>query len=152
MFHHRYTHSISINATPPAVWRVLSDLSRLPEWYYPSQRVQVVDAGTVKVGARFVLWIRTATGIVVRALGEILAVEPERMLQWRGQSNGIAATATWTLAPQNGQTLLTHEFAGGGWMMQLSVWTGRAPQTARKRLEGLKRVVEGEKGDADDAD
>ena len=143
MFAHRYTHAIAINAAPSAVWRILSDLSRLPQWYYPCQQVEALDAGPVVVGAKFVLRIRTAAGLSVRAPGEILAVEPERLLRWRGQSRGIAATATWTLTPHNAQTLLTHEFAGGGWMMQLSVWSGRAPKTALKRLNGLKRVVEG---------
>jgi uncharacterized protein YndB with AHSA1/START domain len=143
MFSHRYTHSIEIHATPAAVWRVLSDLSRLPEWYVPCQRVESLDAGSVRVGTQFVLRIRTAVGVELLAPGEILAVEHERLLKWRGRTRGIAATATWILTPQNGHTLLTHEFAGGGWMMQLSVWTGRAPKTALRRLEGLKKVVEG---------
>jgi uncharacterized protein YndB with AHSA1/START domain len=142
MFSHRYTHSIEIHATPTQVWQVLSDLSRLAEWYYPCQRVESVDVGAVRVGTQFVLQIRTAAGVVLRAPGEIIGVEPEHLLRWRGHTKGIAATATWTLTPQNGRTLLTHEFAGGGWMMWLSVLSGRAPQTARKRLEGLKAVVE----------
>ncbi len=142
VFDHHYIDSILIAATPAEVWRVLSDLSRLPEWYFPSRRVQLVDGNSAQEGALFVLWIRTAAGINVRAPGEVLQVELERMLKWRGTSSGIAATATWTLTPQNGQTQLTHEFAGGGWMMLLSTLTGRAPKTARKRLEKLKRVVE----------
>ncbi len=142
MFDQHYAHSIEIDATPSAVWRVLSDLSRLPEWYFPSRRVQVIDNGPIAVGTKFVLWIRTAAGLVVRAPGEILQLEPERLLKWRGQSSGIAATATWALTPHDGHTLLTHEFAAGGWMMFLSTLTGRAPKTAMKRLENLKRVVE----------
>lgn len=145
MFSHHYTRSIAIAATPAAVWRVLSDLSRLAEWYYPCQCVESVDTGPVHVGTQFVLQIRTAAGIVLRAPGEILAVEHERLLKWRGHTRGIAATATWTLTSQNDHTLLTHEFAGGGWMMWLSVLSGRAPQTARKRLEGLKKVIENER-------
>ncbi len=78
----------------------------------------------------------------MRAPCKVLQVEPEKLLKWRGRPSGIAATATWTLTPQDEQTILTHEFAGGGWMMLLSTLTGRAPQTARKRLENLKRVVE----------
>ena len=142
MFDRCYSHSIEIAAPPEAIWRVMCDLSRLPEWYFPSQRVEVIDPGPVHPGTRFVLWIRTAAGVVVRAPGEILMVEPSRRLQWRGQSNGIAATATWTLDALHNGTRLTHEFAGGGWMMFLSTLTGRAPKTAQKRLEGLKRVVE----------
>jgi uncharacterized protein YndB with AHSA1/START domain len=144
MFERRYSHSIEISAAPQTVWRVMCDLSRLPEWYFPSQRVELIDTGPVHPGTRFVLWIRTAAGVVVRAPGEIMRVEPLRLLQWRGQSNGIAATATWTLEAFNGSTRLSHEFAGGGWMMFLSAITGRAPKTARKRLEGLKKVVEGQ--------
>src|SRR5713101_5942980 len=97
MFDRQYTESIDIDAPPASVWRVLSDLSRLPEWYYPSRRVRVFDAGPVAPGSRFVLWIRTATGIEVEAPGEIVAVDPGRMLRWRGRSAGIVATATWTL-------------------------------------------------------
>ena len=143
MFSHRYTHSVEIKAPPPAVWRVVSDLSRLPEWYFPCQRVESYDAGPLRPGSQFVLWIRTATGVELRAPGEILEVEPEHLLKWRGQTSGIAATATWRLTPQNSGTVLTHEFAGGGWMMFLSVLTGSAPKTAQRRLDGLKRVLEG---------
>jgi len=142
VFDQRFTDSILIAATPAEVWRVLSDLSRLPDWYYPSRRVQLEDGNIAHEGAQFVLWIRTAVGIVVRARWDVLQVEPERRLKWRGKSSGIAATATWTLTPQDGQTKLTHKFAGGGWMMLLSALTGRAPQPARRRLENLKRIVE----------
>ena len=144
MFERQYVESIDIDAPPPQVWRVLSDLSRLPEWYFPSRRVELLDGGAARPGMQFVLWIRTAAGIDVRAPGEIIQVEPERVLRWRGRSTGIAATAAWGLAPLDGRTRLTHEFAGGGWMMLLSTLTGRAPRTARKRLENLKRVVEGQ--------
>ena len=142
MFNHQYTDSVDISAPPSAVWRVLSDLSRLPEWYYPSRRVRVIGPLPIAPGTRFLLWIRTAAGIEVEAPGEILAVEPGRMLRWRGRSAGIAATATWLLEPRGAGTHLTHEFAGGGWMMLLSRMSGRAPITAAKRLENLKRVVE----------
>ena len=143
MFDHHYTHAILIAAAPSVVWRVLSDLTRIPEWYFPAERVLALDPGPVRIGTQFVLSIRTAAGIALRAPGEILAVEPERLLQWRGHTSGIAATATWRLAPEGEKTRLTHEFAGGGWMMFLSTLSGRAPQTAQKRLSGLKRVVEG---------
>lgn len=142
MFEHQYTDRIDIAAPPAAVWRVLSDLSRLPEWYFPSRRVRVIGPLPVAPGTRFLLWIRTAAGIEVEAPGEILALEPERMLRWRGHSAGIAATATWNLAPNGTGTRMTHEFAGGGWMMLLSRASGRAPITAAKRLANLKRVVE----------
>lgn len=142
MFEHQYTDSIDIAAPPAAVWRVLSDLARLPEWYYPSRRARVLGPLPVMPGTRFVLWIRTATGVEVEAPGEIIALEPGRLLRWRGTSLGIAATATWMLAPNGAGTRMTHEFAGAGWMMLLSRISGRAPITAAKRLEGLKRVVE----------
>jgi uncharacterized protein YndB with AHSA1/START domain len=144
-FDHSYTGSILIDASPAEVWRVLSDLSRLPEWYFPSRRVQVLDGAQARAGALFVLWIRTAAGIDVRAPGKVLQVEPARLLQWRGRSTGISATATWRLNAQGAQTCLTHEFAGSGWMMFLSTLTGRAPHTTRKRLENLKRLVEVDK-------
>ena len=142
MFDHHYTDSVNIDAPPASVWRVLSDLSRLPEWYYPSRRVRVIGPLPVAPGSRFLLWIRTAAGIEVEAPGEILAVEPERMLRWRGRSAGIVATATWTLEPRGAGTHVTHEFAGDGWMMLLSTASGRAPKTAAKRLANLKSVVE----------
>jgi len=144
MFDHHYTHSIEIAAPPAAVWRVLSDLRRLPEWYYPSRRAELPDDSPLAPGKQFHLTIRTAVGIMVPAPGEIVAVDPERMLKWRGRSSGIAATATWRLEPGGAGTRLTHEFAGSGWMMLLSVLSGNAPKTAARRLNGLKRVVEAE--------
>ena len=142
MFDHQYTDSVDIDAPPAVVWGVLSNLSRLPEWYHPSRCVRVIGPLPVAPGSRFLLWLRTAAGIELEAPGEILAVEPERMLRWRGRSAGIAATATWTLEPRGTGTRVTHEFAGGGWMMLLATVSGRAPKTAAKRLANLKRVVE----------
>jgi len=141
-FNHTYNDSILIDASPAEVWRVLSDLSRLPEWYFPSRRVQLLDGTQAQAGAKFVLWVRTAAAIDLRAPGAVLQSEPARLLQWRGRSAGISATATWRLNAQSAKTCLTHEFAGSGWMLLLSTLTGRAPRTARKRLENLKRLVE----------
>ena len=106
----------------------------------------VVLAGAqARAGAQFVLWIRTAAGIDVRAPGEVLQADPSRLLRWRGRSAGISATATWRLNAQGAQTRLTHVFAGSGWMMLLSTLTGHAPRIARKRLENLMRLIEVDK-------
>ena len=145
---HSATDSIEIEATPDQTWQILADLHRLPEWYVPAQRIQVLTAGPVRKNWRFRLAVKTLSGLVLDALGTVKEFDPQqRVITWRGQARGIAGDSRWqVIAAENGTSRIHHTFEGGGWLMFLSQNLGRNKLTVRKRLVNLKKLVEMETG------
>jgi len=50
-----YESSTTVSATPEAVWRVLSDVAAWPEWLPTVSRVEPLDQGALRLGARFIV-------------------------------------------------------------------------------------------------
>jgi hypothetical protein len=143
---HHADDSIEVNATPDQTWQVLSNLRRLPEWYVPAQRIQVLTSGPVKEGWQFLLAVKTLSGLVLNATGTVTEFNADtRSITWRGQAPGISGDSRWTISPAAGtQTRISHSFQGQGWLMFLSQKLGRNRMTVRKRLANLKILVEAE--------
>ena len=148
---HRATDNIEVRATPEQTWRVLSDLTRLPEWYTPAQRIRIISQGPVREGWQFVLGVKTLSGLVLDALGTVQKFDPHnKIITWRGQTMGIAGDSQWQVATTtNGYARIDHTFQGRGWLMFLSQTLGRNRITVHKRLVNLKRLVEFEAGRGD---
>ena len=87
---HRYRHA------PAAVWRALTDPALHARWW---------AAGDVRpvVGHRFDLDM----GPWGKQPCEVIAVEPERLLQYRFAQGTLNTTLTWRLTPEGSGTLLT---------------------------------------------
>ncbi len=85
---------------PAALWRALTDPELHARWWAPG------DVRAV-VGHRFTLdmgkWGQQAC--------EVIAVEHERLLQYRFAMGNLDTTITWRLSPENGGTrlMLVHE-------------------------------------------
>ena len=143
---HQATDTIEIEATPEQTWRVLSNLSRLPEWYVPAQRIKILTDGPIREEWQFMLAVKTLSGLVLDAIGTVKEFDPQsRAITWRGQAMGIAGDSRWqVLSADDGKARIKHTFQGQGWLMFLSQKLGRNKMTVRKRLENLKRLVERE--------
>ncbi|NNC16398.1 SRPBCC domain-containing protein [Corallococcus exiguus] len=87
---HVYAHP------PSAVWKALTDPALHAKWW---------AAGDVRpvVGHRFTLDM----GAWGQQPCEVLAVEPERLLQYRFATGTLDTTLTWRLAPEGTGTRLT---------------------------------------------
>lgn len=87
---HVYAHP------PSAVWKALTDPALHAKWW---------AAGDVRpiVGHRFTLDM----GPWGQQPCEVLAVEPERLLQYRFATGTLDTTLTWRLAPEGTGTRLT---------------------------------------------
>jgi hypothetical protein len=72
---------IDIDATPEAVWAVLTDLPRYPEWN-PFIREA---AGLVRVGARLNLRMVSSSGRASTFKPTVLAADPGHELRWIGR-------------------------------------------------------------------
>ena len=147
MLHHA-TETIEVKASPEETWAVLSNLERLPEWYVPAQKIEVLTQGPVREGGQFILAVRTMTGLVLDAVGTVKEFDPaNKSITWRGQATGIAGDSRWQILPsENGRTRIDHTFEGKGWLMFLSQKLGRNKMTVQKRLMNLKALAELEAG------
>jgi len=141
---HYATETIEIQASPEETWQVLTNLHRLPEWYVPAQRIEVLTEGAVRVGWQFNLMVKTLPGIVLKALGTVKEFDPfSRVITWHGQTLGIAGDSRWQVkATPNGYAQINHTFEGEGWLMFMSQKSGRNRLTVQKRLANLKKLVE----------
>jgi hypothetical protein len=75
------TTKIDIDATPEAVWAVLSDLPSYPTWN-PFVRQA---SGELAAGKRLELEIQPVGGRAMRFRPTVLAAETNRELRWRGR-------------------------------------------------------------------
>jgi len=76
---------IEIAATPAEVWSVLSDNTRYGEWNPYHVRVD----GDLVEGARLDVELNKPDGAVVKIRPHVLAVVPEKRLDWGGGISGV---------------------------------------------------------------
>ena len=72
---------IDIEASPPRVWRALTDFKTFPDW---NPFVLAVE-GEPKKGARLKVTLRTAGGGDMTFRPRVLAADEGRELRWRGR-------------------------------------------------------------------
>ncbi|MBB2890618.1 SRPBCC family protein [Flexivirga oryzae] len=77
--------SIEIGAPPAEVWRVVSDLSRMPEWS-PQTRKTIIRGGPARQGSLMVNVNRK--GVRVWATrSKVVAFEPDKRVAWKIKEN-----------------------------------------------------------------
>ncbi|MCG3211370.1 MAG: hypothetical protein FOGNACKC_05014 [Anaerolineae bacterium] len=150
------TYSIEIAAPAEAVWAVLSNVTRLPDWSYKEGRFpypvegkygsdQSEGVGTIWVG-------KAADGQV--ATQKITAWEPPAKLAYELQATEnapmqMAQTSTFELEAANDATKITWtvdwELGGGFSLNKILIWftgNGTFEEMMAGSLENLKRLVE----------
>jgi len=115
-----------IEAPNEAVWGILSDLPRWPEWNKGVSRIEV--KGPVKVGAEF-RWGSGGTRIVSR----LEELEPPRRIAWTGKMLGIRAVHIWELTEKGAGTHVRTEESFEGWLAKL--FPGAMKRTLEKALD-----------------
>jgi uncharacterized protein YndB with AHSA1/START domain len=103
---------IQISAPPEAVWRVLTDFPRWPEWNPDVKRMSF--DGPLAPGTEF-RW-KAGPGTIVSRLDK---VEPPRYISWHGRTLTIDAYHEWWLEPREGGTLVSTEEAFYGLLARL---------------------------------
>ena len=79
-----HTH-IDIDATPKAIWTVLAETARYPEWN--PYHVKVV--GRLETGQSLEVLIHKPNGEKVEIAPQVFRIEPERELTWGGGIQGL---------------------------------------------------------------
>jgi uncharacterized membrane protein len=95
--------SIEIDATPDAVWLVVSDLARMPEFSPELQKV-ILLGSTGGVGRRLI-GINRRKWLVWPTTSRVVRWEPGKAIAWHTRESG--ATWVYELAPQGAGTRVT---------------------------------------------
>lgn len=94
--------TVQMNASPEAVWKVVSDLARMPE-FSPELRKAFV-LGKPGVGAN-ILGINRRKAVVWPTTSKVVRWEPGRAVAWKTRESG--ATWIYELEPTTGGTAVT---------------------------------------------
>ena len=134
--------TIQIDAPPQAVWVILTDLGRYPEW----NPVFREASGQVAVGKRITLRsVHPASGRLMTVKPKITVADPGTELRWVSSLPGIiSGEHRFTLAPADGGTRLEQSETLHG---LLTAFPGKAFTQAeasfRALNEALKKRAEG---------
>jgi len=77
--------SIEISAPPADVWRVVSDLSRMPQWS-PQTRKTIIRGGPIHQGSLMVNVNRKGVRIWTTR-SKVVAFEPDKRVAWKIKEN-----------------------------------------------------------------
>ena len=133
--------SIAIAAAPDAVWLIMADVVRWPDWLPTVTRVEALDGETLAVGRRYRVLqprLRPATWVVT-------ALDSGRSFSWDCQWLGITVTAQHELvasAATSTTVRLTVRYAGP--LAPLAGWLTSSTTAGyiRQEAAALKRKVE----------
>ena len=133
------TVSRDMAASPDAVWALVADLSRMPEWSPENERLEWLGGATgAVVGARFRGTNRNGSRSW-KGVGEITALEPGRMLGFT-VSAGPFKISDWSYSIEStdGGCRVTETWTDrrGGVMRTLYAVRDRSRQPADAQLAG----------------
>jgi uncharacterized protein YndB with AHSA1/START domain len=93
-----------VEAPPDAVWTVIRDVTRMPEWSPECRRIFTVGSPRSGAGTRFV-GLNRRGWVMWPTLSTVVRFEPEKAVAWRTRES--AATWTYELEPTATGTRLT---------------------------------------------
>jgi hypothetical protein len=128
-----------IDAPPMAVWAVLADLSRYPEWN-PLFREA---SGQLATGERITLRaVNPANGRLMTVKAKIVAADPGAELRWASSVPGImTGEHSFVLTPLDGGTRLAQTEIYGG-LLAATVSVPRTETSFQALNEALKQLAE----------
>lgn len=106
----QYEHTIEIAAAPEAVWRVIAEIERWPDWTPTMTSVEALDALPLRPGLR----ARVKQPGLRASVLTVTAVEEGRHFQWVAKQPGLAFSADHAVTPTpvGSRVRLSVEFSG----------------------------------------
>ena len=106
----QYEHTVDIAATPEAVWRVIADIERWPDWTPTMTSVEALDQLPLRPGLR----ARVKQPGLRASVLTVTAVEEGRRFQWAAKQPGLAFSADHAIeaTSQGSRVRLAVEFRG----------------------------------------
>jgi uncharacterized membrane protein len=132
--------SIEIDAPADAVWSVMRDGARWPEWTASVTSVEPLEDGPLAVGRRY----RVKQPKFPAAVWEVTEVEEGRGFVWVSRSPGVRVFASHSVTPLGARTRATLSLRYEGPLGGILGWMTRGITLSYLDLEanGLKRESE----------
>lgn len=109
----KFSTSITINASPEAVWKVLSDVSHWHKWTPTVSKVEVLDQPELKLGNRYKVYQPK----LQPAVWTVTVLELPSSFTWESSAPGMHMVAEHILSAKGAnQTELTLIFAFHGFL------------------------------------
>lgn len=134
-------HSVEIKASPDAVWAVITDVERWPEWTPTMESVRRLEDGPLQLGSS----ARIKQPQMPEAVWRVTAFTPGRQFTWETQFRGMRMIGSHELveSPAGCASRLRLEVSG---LLAWLLWplvrrnASRAMETENSRLrEGCQR-------------
>ena len=119
---------VEIDAEPQAVWDLLVDFERWPDWQ-PKVRSMELD-GPLATGTVF----RWKPGMAT-ITSTIEQLDPPRAVAWTGTATGIEAVHVWRLEPGGAGTVVFTEESWDGWLVR--ALKGPMRKTLQKEIDAV---------------
>jgi hypothetical protein len=105
-----YSSSIDINASPRAVWNILADVERWPDWTPTMTRVTKLTAGPLAKGTK----ARIIQPRLLPAVWRVTEIHEGRDFTWVCKSPGLRVTAGHSIhsTPTGARVTLSIRFSG----------------------------------------
>ncbi len=136
----RISRTIHIDAAPAAVWAVMTDVERWPEWTESMRSVKRLEAGDFGLGSTVHVEAKGAPASVFT----VSEFTPGRSFTWDTRTRGISASASHLIEPDGDGSNVTLGVTMSGLaatlFFPLLAFVGR--RNVRMEGEGLKRRCE----------
>ncbi len=136
----KYERSIDIAATPDAVWSVLGDVEKWPQWTPSILEVERLEQGAFAIGST----ARVKAKGFPEAPLTVTELTPGRSLTWEGRSAGLRTIMSHVIEPVSGGARVTLAVIPQGPVAKLVGWymARAAKPNVDTEAESLKRRVE----------
>jgi carbon monoxide dehydrogenase subunit G len=132
--------TVTISAPPEAVWKVMTDIARWPEWTESVRRAEPLSAAPLGFGSEAKLWVKGGPASTWR----VTEFTPNKSFTWESKSRGVHSVASHTLEAQEGSTRVTLAVNISGILASLlsPMIRSVSKRNLEMEAEGLKRRVE----------
>ena len=140
-----YERTIDIEAPPDAVWRVLVDVERWPEWTRSERSAKLETEGPFRVGARAKLAV---AGSPMPSVWEVTSMYDGRAFVWENKTSGLHNIAGHYIEPAGSpvgagtRVRLTIDMSGPLSLLMRPYLAYVTRRNVAWEIEGLKRRSE----------
>ncbi|MEV7131028.1 SRPBCC family protein [Streptomyces sp. NPDC093260] len=133
---------VDVEASPEALWKVVADVERWPEFVVTMRRVERIDGKELGLGSL----VRIAQPRMPALTWRITSWTPGRSFTWQSTSGGVTTTGTHVVAPRGRFSVMTLNLGQSGFAAPLvGLLTGRQTRryveieaaSMKSRAEGL---------------
>ena len=130
-----------IDAPPQAVWPVISDVARWPEWLPTINSVERLDEGPLRIGSR----ARVSQPKLPKAEWEVTELVDGRLFTWEATGPGMRSIGRHEVVPDGDGSLVTlsiEQTGPMGWVAA-TIWRSLTQRYVALEAESLDARVTG---------